>query len=136
MLRKDATRQHLCVDIDDFSLHAAVGVEADDRKRVEQLCHYIARRALSDERVQLNAAGQAVLKLKTSWRDGTTHLVMSPLEVMQRMAALDVCTISWSREAHASDCFAAANRGIPEARLGSPCRPTRTAADRLHNSSI
>ncbi|MCZ2438934.1 MAG: transposase [Burkholderiales bacterium] len=42
----------------------------------------------SDERVQLNAAGQVELKLKTPWRDGTTHLVMSPLEFMQRLAAL------------------------------------------------
>ena len=29
-----------------------------------------------------------VLKLKTPWRDGTTHLVMSPLEFMRRLAAL------------------------------------------------
>jgi len=29
-----------------------------------------------------------VLKLKPPWHDGTTHLVMSPLELMQRMAAL------------------------------------------------
>jgi hypothetical protein len=28
------------------------------------------------------------LKLKTPWRDGTTHLVMSPLEFMRRLAAL------------------------------------------------
>ena len=32
--------------------------------------------------------GQVELKLKTPWRDGTTHLVMSPLELMQRLAAL------------------------------------------------
>ena len=38
------------------------------------------------KRVQTNAAGQ-VLKLKKPWRDGTTHLVMSPLEFMQRLAA-------------------------------------------------
>jgi Putative transposase len=44
--------------------------------------------ALSDERVQLNAAGQLELQLKTPWRNGTTHLVMSPLEFMQRLAAL------------------------------------------------
>jgi hypothetical protein len=29
-----------------------------------------------------------VLKLKTPWRDGITHLVVSPLEFMQRQAAL------------------------------------------------
>lgn len=31
---------------------------------------------------------QVELKLKTPWRDGTTHLVMSPLEFMHRLAAL------------------------------------------------
>ena len=38
--------------------------------------------------MQLNTAGQVDLKLKTPWRDGITHLVMSPLEFMQRLAAL------------------------------------------------
>jgi len=55
---------------------------------LEQLCRDITRPALANERVQTNAAGQVVLKLKTRWRDGTTHLVMSPLEFMQRLAAL------------------------------------------------
>jgi len=71
-----------------LSLHAAVRVEAHDRKRLEQLCRYITRPALSDERVQCNAAGQVELKLKTPWRDGTTHWVMSPMEFMRRLAAL------------------------------------------------
>jgi hypothetical protein len=35
-----------------------------------------------------HAAGQVVLKLKTPWRDGATHLVISPLEFIQRQAAL------------------------------------------------
>ncbi|MFY7866514.1 transposase zinc-binding domain-containing protein [Roseateles sp.] len=85
--REATARQPLCADIDGFSLHAAVRVEAHDRKRLEQLCRTITRPALSDERVQLNAAGQVELKLKTPWRDGTTHRVMSPLEFMQRLAA-------------------------------------------------
>ncbi|MFN8793620.1 MAG: transposase, partial [Betaproteobacteria bacterium] len=46
---------------------------AHDRKRLEQLCRYLTRPALSDARVQLTAAGQVELKLKTPWRDGTTH---------------------------------------------------------------
>jgi len=29
-----------------------------------------------------------VLRLKTPWRNGTTHLVLSPMEFMQRLAAL------------------------------------------------
>ncbi len=87
MPREAPARQPLCADIDGFNLHAAVRVEADDRKRLEQLCRYIKRPALSHERIQLNAAGQVELKLKTPWRDGATHLVMSPLEFMQRLAA-------------------------------------------------
>ncbi len=38
MPREDSARQPLCADIDGFSLHAAVRVEAHDRKRLEQLC--------------------------------------------------------------------------------------------------
>jgi hypothetical protein len=81
-------KQPLCADIDGFSLHAAVRCGAGDRQALEQLCRYITRPALANERVQTNAAGQVVLRLKTAWRDGTTHLVMSPLEFMQRLAAL------------------------------------------------
>ena len=47
----------------------------------------ITRPALANERVQTNAAGQVVLRLKTPWRDGTAHLVMPPLEFRQRLAA-------------------------------------------------
>ena len=35
-----------------------------------------------------NRAGLVVLKLKTAWRDGTSHHVMMPMEFMQRLAAL------------------------------------------------
>ena len=69
-----------------FSLHAAVRCDADERQRLEQLYRYVTRPALANERVQINAAGQVVLKLKTAWRDGNTHMVMSPLEFMQQLA--------------------------------------------------
>jgi len=62
-------------------------MQTHDCKRLEQLCRYITRPALSDERVQFNAAGQMELRLKTPWGDGTMHLVTSPLEFMQRLAA-------------------------------------------------
>ena len=56
------------------------------RQALEPLCRYITRPALANERVQTNAAGQVVLKLKTAWRDGTTRLLS--LEFMQRLAVL------------------------------------------------
>ena len=49
---------------------------------------WFARPALANERVQTNAARHVVLKLKTPWRYGTTHLIMSPLKFMQRLTAL------------------------------------------------
>lgn len=79
-----------------------------------QLCRYITRPALSDERVQLNAAGQVVVKLKTPWRDGTTHLVMSPLEFVQRQAAL----IQQAATALANDRFTAVDLGSRMPGLG------------------
>jgi hypothetical protein len=79
MPREVTARQPLCADVDGFSLHAAVRIEAHERKRLERLCRYITRPALSDGRIRVNAAGQVELELKTPWRDGTTHLVMSPL---------------------------------------------------------
>ena len=42
----------------------------------------------ANERLSVNRAGQIVLKLKTAWRDGTSHHVMTPMEFMQRLAAL------------------------------------------------
>jgi len=88
MPRDADLRQRLCADIDGGSLYAAVRCAANDRQSLEQPCCYITRPALATERVQTNAARHVVLKLKTPWRDGTTHLVMSRLEFMQRLAAL------------------------------------------------
>jgi hypothetical protein len=55
------------------------------RRKLEQLCRYITCPALSDERMQCNAAGQVELKLKTPQRNGTKHLVMTPLAFRQRL---------------------------------------------------
>ena len=46
------------------------------------------RPAIANERLKRDGSGDVVLQLKSAWRDGTTHIVMSPLELMQRLAAL------------------------------------------------
>jgi len=48
----------------------------------------LTRPAIANERLKRNRAGDVVLQLKSAYRDGTTHMVMSPLEFMQRLAAL------------------------------------------------
>ena len=77
-----------CVDAQGFSLHAEVCCAAHERKKLEHLCRYITRPAIANERLAPNRTGQVVLTLKTPYRDGTTHIVMSPLEFLQRLAAL------------------------------------------------
>ena len=61
---------------------------AHQRKELERLCRYITRPALANERLSRNSKGQVVLQLKSPYRDGTTHIVMSAQEFMQRLAAL------------------------------------------------
>ena len=68
--------------------HAAVRWRADQRKELEHLCRYITRPAIANERLTRNRAGQVVLQLKSPYKDGTTHIVMEPLEFMERLAAL------------------------------------------------
>ncbi len=80
--------QALCANAHGFSLHAAVRCRAHQRKQLERLCRYITRPAIANERLTCNRAGQVVLQLKSPYRDGTTHIVMSPLEFLQRLAAL------------------------------------------------
>jgi Putative transposase len=73
-----------CVNEHGFSLHAGCGL--NQRHKLEQLCRYITRPALANERLTRNRAGDVVLQLKSPYHDGTTHIVMSPLEFMQRLA--------------------------------------------------
>ena len=84
-----AQRTHeLCANAHGFSLHAGVHCEANDRQGIEQLCRYITRPAIANERLSVNREGNVVLKLKTPWRNGATHIVLTPMEFMQRLAAL------------------------------------------------
>ena len=45
--------------------------------------------ATPHNRIQINSSGQVLLKFKTGWRDGTTHLMMSLPEFMKRLAAME-----------------------------------------------
>jgi hypothetical protein len=71
-----------------FDLHAGVVVRADDRERLEHLCRYLLRPPLANERLEELDGGDLLLKLKTRWADGTTHLRLSPTELLERLAAL------------------------------------------------
>ncbi|MGH2524853.1 MAG: transposase, partial [Anaerolineales bacterium] len=75
--------QQCCVNEQGFSLHAEVRLAINQRHKLEHLCRYITRPAIANERLTLNRAGEVVLQLKSPYHDGTTHIVMSPLEFMR-----------------------------------------------------
>jgi hypothetical protein len=81
-------RKPRCVAQDGFSLHANVRVAARDRGRLERLCRYLLRPPISDARLALTEQGRIELELKTPYSDGTTHLVLDPSTVLERLAAL------------------------------------------------
>lgn len=71
-----------------FSLHAGVAAKAHQRNKLERLCRYIARPAVSEKRLSLTPNGNVRYQLKTPYRDGTTHVIFEPLDFIARLAAL------------------------------------------------
>ena len=71
-----------------FSLHAGVAAKARERDKLERLCRYITRPAVSEKRLSLTAHGKVRYELKTPYRDGTTHVIFEPLDFIARLAAL------------------------------------------------
>jgi hypothetical protein len=71
-----------------FSLHAGVATKALERTKLERICRYIARPAVSEERLSLSAAGDVIYKFKKPWDDGTSAIKMTPMELMEKLAAL------------------------------------------------
>ena len=71
-----------------FSLHAGTGIDAGQRKKLERLCRYISRPAVAVDRLSLTEQGLIRYRLKTPYRDGTTHVLFEPLDFLARLAAL------------------------------------------------
>ena len=69
-------------------MHAATRIEAEDRAGLERLCRYVTRPPLAADRLQCIDTDHLTFRLKTPWSDGTTHLLLSPLELMEKLAAL------------------------------------------------
>jgi hypothetical protein len=72
-------------DVAGFSLHAGVATKANERAKLERLCRYITRPAVSIKRLSMTRNGRVRYELKTPWRNGTTHILFEPLGFMYRM---------------------------------------------------
>ena len=73
-----------------FSLHAGTVCEAHERDALERLCRYIARPAVSNERLSVNDRAQVVYRLEHAFRVGATHVVLDPIDFIARLAAPEV----------------------------------------------
>jgi hypothetical protein len=71
-----------------FSLHAGLDIHTGQRTKLERLCRYVSRPPLALDRLALSVTGQVRYTLKTPYRDGTTHIVLEPLDFVARLAAL------------------------------------------------
>jgi len=81
-------RGRLCAEAEGFNLHAATFVPQHRSRRLERLCNYVARPPISDDRLTLLDDGHVAVRLKSSWSDGTTAIILPPEELICRLAAL------------------------------------------------
>ena len=87
--RRPSLRNERCqAHLDGFDLHANITVGADDRAGVERLCRYVLRPPVAQERLSLTPDGLVLVTLKAGWHDGTTHLLFTPVELLEELAAL------------------------------------------------
>jgi hypothetical protein len=77
-----------CASMHGFSLHANVSVPAHRRDQLERLFRYTARGAVSLERLEADEGGDLLYTFTRPWSDGTTGIKLSPLELLEKLAAL------------------------------------------------
>jgi len=78
----------LCCSVNGFSLHANTAFNTLQREPLRKLIEYIARGPLSNDRLQIDPGGNVQLQLKTKYSDGTTHLLFTPSEFIEKLTAL------------------------------------------------
>jgi len=77
-----------CARLEGFSLHADVAVPARRRDRLEHLVRSLVRPPLALTRLTESSGGQRLSQFRRPWRDGSTALLLDPLELLERLAAL------------------------------------------------
>ena len=80
-----------CASVNGFSLHATLhantAIPAHRCDQLERLIRYTARGAVSLERLEEDANGDLVYHFTRPWSDGTTGIKLSPLELLEKLAA-------------------------------------------------
>jgi hypothetical protein len=105
-------REMLAWENSGFSLDAAVRVGAHDRAGLERLLRYCARPTFALERLQRIDEQQVIYRLPRTQRDGTTVLSLTPLELIDHLAAQLVHTLAAAQAAPPS---------LPRRARAPPC---------------
>jgi len=75
-----------------FLFTPALGVKsfanAAEPEKLERLCRYISRPAISEQRLSMTDHGKVRYELKTPYSDGTTHVFFDPIDFIGKLAAL------------------------------------------------
>jgi hypothetical protein len=71
-----------------FNLFAGNCISAFDRKKREHVIKYMSRSPLPEKYLSLTKDGDVLVKLKTPWPGGTTHIKLTGPELVERLAAL------------------------------------------------
>jgi hypothetical protein len=77
-----------CATVAGFSLHSNTAVPAGDRQRLQRLVQYCARPPVATERLEPLPDGRLLYRFKLPWSDGTTHVILEPLELVEKLVAI------------------------------------------------
>lgn len=77
-----------CAMVSGFSVHAGVGIREGHRKELERLVRYAARPPIANDRLSELPDGRLSYRLKTPWKNGTTHVIFDQLEFLEKLAVL------------------------------------------------
>jgi hypothetical protein len=76
-----------CASAGGYNLHAGVCVRASDGEGLERLARYVLRGPLAKERIE-RRGNKVAIGLKREWSDGSSELLLSPVELCEKLAAL------------------------------------------------
>ena len=130
---------HRCFSINGFSLHANTSTNTLARDSLRKLVEYISRGPLSHERLEITKSGQVKLKLKTAYSDGTSHLLFTPGEFIEKLSAIipppKSHLVKWSGIFAPGSPYRKRVVLKPEVKKGISPKSTCTEDTRLRNSS-
>ena len=92
---------------------------------MERLCRYVTCPPLAACRLQFIDVDHLTFRHKTPWSDGKTHLVLSPLELIEKLAALSYDHANEERYGAATEALDAAGKtGSAEALAAAEWKQT------------